>query len=228
MLNYNIILDKKNCDTQGYRSLTEAVWADPSVGLVDKWVKLADFIIEARDSRGILRAFFMASSLDENIIYAITTIIDKKVQNTGIASIMLRKYLVSHIRKTRLLRRTYLVFRTANPSLYEKVYNNFETFPDYKRNRIPSDEEICIFETVVKKLKVDSKLDRENFVVFNANLSYPTLTYEVDQIPWSNNKQINTYIDGLLGLSSKRGNALVVVCSFGVIKKVAILLRGDS
>ena len=228
MLKYNVIYNKTDCDFKSYRSLTESVWADPSAGLVEKWVHLADFIIEARDEANNLRAFFMASRIDDNIIYVITTMIDKDIQNSGIASLMLRKFLVHHIRSTKLIGRTYLVFRTANPSLYEKVYKKFVTFPDYRRDRGPTDRETGIFDTIVKKLKVESKLDRRNFVVFEANKNYPALTYDVDSIPWATNNKINKYIDGLLGLSARKGNALVVVCSFGIVKKIAILLRGDS
>jgi hypothetical protein len=195
----------------GIKEVTKKAWGDPAQ-LAEKWINLADVLVLARE-RGTLIGFATGKFLDSQTVNLIATVIDPDFQGKGLStklnSIIIRNFYLRN--PIRLITGFRMVFRTQNPSLYEKVYGKLILFPDYRGMRKVDSEDKRILEIIKENFCPTNQVDEESFVIKGAHEKYPELIYQVEKIPWAKDPKINEFFETKLGLGKRTGNTMVLV-----------------
>lgn len=221
--NKTLQADKKNV-LKIMETITKDAWEDPD-DLVKKWFDLLDvFIIAKKD--GDVCGFVVGNFMKKDLVLLVASMVKIDKQSIGLGSLINSIVIKTAIKKRGILKifkPFYFAFRTPNPILYSMVSTKTNIFPSLSRET-PTEKEKDIFNEIVNRFSSDAELDEDNFIIKGAYLNYPKLIYQKDDIPWSNNKEINSFLDKSLKLIDGEGNTMVIVGKITLIDFIKSLL----
>lgn len=191
-------------------SLVTENWGDPGENFLKKSLNEADVIFVAKQGNKIC-AFVTGDYIDRDILFLHLTVVSADCRGQGLYRIMNNKIIIDFIKKHKLqaLKGFYLVFRTANPSLYERVNKYLPLIPDFKKERSPNVKEIEIFKRISRLTSPQSENNAINFVIMKAYADSPGLILKPEKIPLAFEKDINDFFEKKLALSKQEGNVMV-------------------
>lgn len=186
-------------------------WGDPcACDIVSDFMSVADTMYVAKSEERIA-GFATADFVDKNTLYLHATIVHKDFSGLGLYK-KLNNKLISEFAGRHLfsaLLGFWCVFRTSNPSLYERVYKNFPLFPDYKNDRKPTTRELNVFRRIYQITSPQNDADFETFVVKKAYLSHPGVIRKPEETPYAFNSDINEFFENKLHLTEMEGSAMI-------------------
>lgn len=202
------------------RGLTKSAWGDPAK-LADRWLEIADVVVMARDADKLV-AFASGKIINSKALNLVATIIDPAYQGRGLSTKLNLEIAWYFIEKhpIQFMEGFNIVFRTQNPSLYEKVYKKIPVFPDYRKNIKPTEEQRAIFEKIIQLFCPRNEFDEDMFVIKKAHDLYPDLIYKINNIPWAKSVAINHFFEKRLNYSEQSGDTMVFI---GTVKPFHLL-----
>lgn len=209
----------KKCSNE-IRYLTTSAWGDPAE-LADRWLELADVVVLARDADKLV-AFASGKIIDNKTLNLVATIIDPSYQGKGLSTKLNLEIAWYFIEKhpIQFMEGFNIVFRTQNPSLYEKVYKKIPIFPDYRKNIEPTVQQRAIFKRIIQLFCPRNEFDEDKFVIKKAHDLYPGLIYDHNNIPWAKSIAINHFFEKRLKYDRKSGDTMVFI---GYVKPFHLL-----
>ncbi len=205
------IKEKKSELTETFSKIILETWGDPGDS-VQAFLNTADILCIAIVN-GQIVGFATGEFFDKNILYLQATIVHKDFSGLGLYKILNNKVILHYL--CRYPNRTcigfWLVFRTSNPSLYERVYKLTPLFPDYKSNRKPKSNELEVFKKVCSLISPNNEVNNDDFVIWQAYKDYPGVIWNPEDIPFAFNQEINDFYENKLHLSKMDGSAMVCI-----------------
>jgi len=200
-------------DVNLYNKLVSLVienWGDPGESFLKKSLEDADVIFVAKQGSKIC-AFVTGDYVDRDILFLHFTVVSADCRGRGLYRKMNSKIIFDFMKKHKFqaLKGFFVVFRTANPSLYERVYKYLPLFPDYKKVRSPNSKEIEIFEKISQLTSPQSEKNTNDFVIMEAYADSPGLILKPEKIPYAFEKDINDFFEEKLALTKQEGNVMV-------------------
>jgi len=151
----------------------------------------------------------------ENIaIGFLATRVMKRMRNQGIGKSLIKKVTKKFIFKYKIFnllnwkKSVYLATITANPIVFATLYKYLNIFPSPKRTE-PDKFELELAEKFAKVFS-NGKIDRDTFVLEKAFLNSVEYYEKEEDIPWSGDKGIDSFLEKRLKLKEKKGNGIVV------------------
>lgn len=204
------IKEKINELSRTFSKIILETWGDPG-DTVKVFLNTADILYIATVN-GQIAGFASGEYFDKNTLYLHATVVHKDFSGLGLYKILnnkvINKYALIHPKN--LLMGFYCVFRTSNPSLYERVYKIFPLYPDFQNNRKPNSFELETFKKICSHANPND-IDIEKFVEKNAYTNSTGLIRNPDDIPFAYNTKINEFFEKRLNLSKMEGNGLICI-----------------
>jgi hypothetical protein len=207
------------------RQITKLAWADFGY-VVSQWFDWASILLIVR-YRGEIVGFSANEFLDGNVVVFLSTMILPNFKNMGLSKTLQRfafkQFLLRNFnfKFWKYFKKIYFVFRTPNPSLVAAVlkYNSVPSI----NGRKPTREELEIAKKIANKFSHYCVFNEEHFVIKGALKHNPDLIFNLDEIPYSNNKMVNEFCKRYLKYEKKEGNLLVVVGHPTFLQKILAL-----
>lgn len=160
---------------------------------------------------GQIVGFATGKFFDKNILYLQATIVHKDFSGLGLYKKLNNKVILYYLSRfpKRAFTGFWLVFRTQNPSLYERVYKLTPLFPDYKSNRKPKSDELEVFKKVCLFISPNNEVNNEDFTIWQAYKDNPGIILNPKDIPFAYDPLINDFFENKLHLSKMDGNAMI-------------------
>jgi hypothetical protein len=184
-------------------------WGDPGCS-VGEWLPTVDVVYIALSGKRIA-GFASGDFISKDILYLHATVVHKDFSGLGLYkklnSKVISKFVLEHPFVG--LKGFWCVFRTSNPSLYERVYKLFPLFPDYKNNRKSNTNEQEILRKIRMIASPQSDVDFETFVVRQAYKEWPGLIRKPEEIPYAFSVDINEFFENKIHLTEMDGSAMI-------------------
>lgn len=200
--------------------LTRKSWGNPE-SLARRWLLLADYLVIVYKGKDLV-AFAIGSILEKRTLNLTATVVNKAFSGRGLASKM-NKLIITNFVISNFLPLVsgglYFVFRTPNPKLYEGIRKKISVFPDYRKMRAPTKDELKIFRKVVKTFCPNNSYNEDKFIILGAYKLFPDLIYKSEgSIPKPADRDVYDFFVKNLSLKKKQGNTMVVVGRLDLFK----------
>jgi len=207
------------------RQITKLAWADFGY-VVSQWFDWASILLIVR-YRGKIVGFSANEFVGENLVVFLSTMILPNFQNMGLSKILqgftVKQFLLRNFnfKFWKYFKKTYFAFRTPNPSLVAAVLR-YNIVPSIN-GREPTHEELEIAKKIANKFSPHCIFDEEHFVIRGALKYNPDLIFNLDEIPYSNNKMVDEFCKRYLKYEKKEGNLFVIVGHPNFLQKILAL-----
>lgn len=182
---------------------------------VSNWFKDIDILISIEDHNSVVGSF-AGRFFSKDILYLPVALLHPQYQNKKFAkraiTSIIRNYtlwIIIHC-PWKLFSAYLIIFRTQNPRVYRswigrnmKVYPNKETKLD-----ILSLQKVKQF---VSLMWPAAKFDLDDLILHGAYKETPSMIYSSDNIPWSDDKEVDVFFEDKLKLTNETGDAFVMV-----------------
>lgn len=217
---FKSVRDREEC-TDIIKEIAESGGQKPG-GYIKNWLDFSEGVIFAHVGDLVVGFTLYSFVWEESIIYVPAMVVKPEFQKKGILSKMLKRIIIKEmlIRRIKKFKITNLFspirvfFRTQNPILYKALKKRLDVLPNLDTTKTKSEKMLIEqISKIVNEIWPNFEFDKNNLILKSAYSKTPSLAYSSENIPWSNDQEVDKFFEKNLKLSKNSLDAFIVICT---------------